>query len=194
MCSGRTAASASSVFSEKRGKRDAAVGCAVGRKRPRPMSVGDDRQVIAARNPAHRENPCRGEELRVSHHAHRARALHRGVENDVGRRRVRIAVRSRMLRRSTALAARRRASCVRRPATPTGIGARRAPARRRAGSPSVSGSCSSASSSSPKSTSYAPPERNDRRESDAERRGEIEHRRAHGARLRDQREPSAAAR
>jgi hypothetical protein len=50
------------------------------------VPIADDREPITARDPIHRENSRGGEELRIGLHADRSCALHRGIENRIGRR------------------------------------------------------------------------------------------------------------
>ena len=191
-CAGRIRASAASVSGESTASgtpRSAAVSAA---SVPGPWPLVTMREVIATRNPAHRQNPGRGKELRVRHHAHGARAFHRSVEDRVGRRRAR-------LDRAPAPSSGRLAA--RRPAS-SRAAARSADMKRRASRTAFDveqdavgpGIADERVEQFAEADVVGAAERDHRRKSDAERRREVEHRRAHGARLRDQREPSAAAR
>ena len=80
-------------------ERDAAIGGAIGRKRSRSVTVGDDGEMIAARNAPGGKDPGRGEQLRIGHHPHRSGTFHRGVKHRVGRRRVGVVFLGRVLHR-----------------------------------------------------------------------------------------------
>ena len=75
-------------FRREHGQWDTAIGSRVGGHRARAAPIGDDGEPIAARNPAHRENPRGSKELRVGDCAHRSGALHRRVEHSIGRWRI----------------------------------------------------------------------------------------------------------
>ena len=158
---------------------------AVGRERSRSVPVGDDREPVAARNPVHRQDPRRGEQLGIGLDAHGAGPLHRGVEDGVGRRRV------------------ARAALHRPPGLQHDDGLRpRRGAQRRQEAPGVADRLRVQQDAVgvrieeqhvqqlAEADVHGAAQRDHRRESDAARRGEIEHGRAHRARLRHEREPA----
>ena len=149
------------------------------------MPVGDDREPVTARNPVHRQDPRRGEQLGIGLDAHGAGPPHRGIENRIGRRGIGDPVFQRPpgLQHDDGLRPRRGAQ--RRQETPRiadrfrveqyAFGLRIEEQRvQQLAEADIHGAT----------------QRDDRRKSDAPRGGEIEHGGAHRARLRDEREPA----
>ncbi len=166
-------------------QHDAAIGRDVGSERTRAVPVGDDRKPVTARDPAHRQNPRGGEELRVGLHADRAGSSHRCFEHGVGRRPVGVAT----LHRPTGLEHDNGFG-------PRGLAQRREKSSRvadrlRVEQDSVGTRIEQQGVQQLAEIHVHPAaERNHRRKSDAGRAGEIEHRRADGSRLSDERKPA----
>ena len=169
---------------------NAAVGGAICRKRAGSVTVGDDGEMISARNPAGGKDSRCGEQLGIGHHPHRSRTFHRGVEHGVGRRRIGVVLLRRMLHRPAGAQHQ------------DGLGARGGPQRRqeaariahlldieqdRVGARVLQQRVEQLA----EIDVVGAAQRDDRREAQAQRAREIEHGRAHRARLRDQREPAA---
>ena len=169
------------------GQHDAAVGGAIGGKRSRSVAIGDDRKPIAARNPVHREDPRRGEQLGIRLDAHRAGAPHRRVEDRIRRRRID----GTMLHRPAGV----QHDDGLRPGRRT---QRRQEASRVADAFGVQQDAVGSRIGDQRIQPFTEPDvdrapqRNHGGEADARRPGEIEHRRADRAGLRDEREPAAA--
>ncbi len=166
------------------GEPHATLDRAVGREKRGTAAVGDDREAVAARDLAHRQDARRGKELRVGAHADRAGATHGGVEDGIRREALgdvvgRI-VRAAGLQHDHGLGPRSRAQ--RRDEAPC------VAHRLHVEQDAVGGRVDEQAVEHLAEIDVdAGAERDHVREADAHRRGEVEHRRAHRAGLRDER-------